>query len=174
VFIAASSIELLRRPLESAQGAEVTVMDTRDDRLTFAADHLGADLTLHADSSAEQRVKEATDGDGFDVVIDSTGNVTAMERGFGFLAHGGRYVLVSVVRENVTFSDPEFHKREGTLLASRNAQPDDFAEVVRQMQAGKVPARALNTHHGPLAQAPELFAMWMDPGAGVIKAILEI
>jgi hypothetical protein len=57
-----------------------------------------------------------------------------MERGFGFLAHGGRYVLVSVVRENVTFSDPEFHKCEGTLLASRNAQPDDFAEVVRQMQ----------------------------------------
>ena len=65
------------------------------------------------------------------------------ERGFGFLAHGARYVLLSVVRQDITFADPEFHKREATLFASRNAQPDDFAEVVRQMEAGKVPTRAL-------------------------------
>ena len=45
-----------------------------------------------------------------------------MQRGFNFVSHGGRYVLVSVVRDDITFSDPEFHKREATLLDSRNAQ----------------------------------------------------
>jgi hypothetical protein len=45
-----------------------------------------------------------------------------MQRGFNFVSHGGHYVLVSVVRDDITFSDPEFHKREATLLDSRNAQ----------------------------------------------------
>lgn len=157
-----------------ARGAEVAVMDMREDRLAFTVDQLGANGTLLADASAEQRINEITSGDGFDVVIDATGNAEAMQRGFGFLGHGGRYVLVSVVRDNITFSDPEFHKREATLLASRNAQPDDFAEVVRQMKAGKVPTQALNTHRGRLDDAPALFREWLRPEAGVIKAILEV
>ena len=60
-------------------------------------------------------------------------------------------MLLSVVRQDIVFSDPEFHKRETTLCASRNAQPDDFAEVVRQMEAGRVPTGALNTHRGSLS-----------------------
>ena len=98
----------------------------------------------------------------------------ADERGFGFLAHGARYVLLSVVRQDITFSDPEFHKREATLFASRNAQPDDFAEVVRQIEAGKVPTRALNTHRGRLEDDAALLVEWARPEAGVIKAILEV
>jgi threonine dehydrogenase-like Zn-dependent dehydrogenase len=61
-----------------------------------------------------------------------------------------------------------------TLCASRNAQPDDFAEIVRQMAAGKVPTRALNTHRGPLSDGAALFRDWIRPEAGVIKAILEV
>ncbi len=157
-----------------ARGAHVTVMDTREDRLAFAVDGLGADTSLFANASAETEAMRMTGGDGFDVVIDATGNAIPMQRGFNFLAHGARYVLLSVVRTEITFSDPEFHKREATLFASRNAQPDDFAEVVRQMEAGKVPTRALNTHTGRLEDGVSLFNEWSQPEAGVIKAILEV
>lgn len=157
-----------------ARGAHVTVMDTREDRLAFAVDGLGADTSLFADASAENEAMRMTGGDGFDVVIDATGNAIPMQRGFNFLAHGARYVLLSVVRTDITFSDPEFHKREATLFASRNAQPDDFAEVVRQMEAGKVPTHALNTHTGRLEDGVSLFNEWSRPEAGVIKAILEV
>lgn len=157
-----------------ARGAHVTVMDLRADRLGFTLDVLGADQMLVADASAEAEAGRLTSGDFYDVVIDATGNAAAMQRGFGFLAHAGRYVLVSVVRTDITFSDPEFHKREATLFASRNAQPDDFAEVVRQMEAGKVPTRALNTHRGSLSDAPSLFDAWLRPEGGVIKAMLEV
>jgi 2-desacetyl-2-hydroxyethyl bacteriochlorophyllide A dehydrogenase len=151
-----------------ARGAHVTVMDTRADRLAFATDQ------LLADSSAEAEAARMTGGDGFDVVIDATGNAVPIERGFGFLAHGARYVLLSVVRQDITFSDPEFHKREATLLASRNAQPDDFAEVVRQIEGGRVATRALNTHRGRLEDGAALMKEWARPEAGVIKAILEV
>ena len=157
-----------------ARGADVTVMDTREDRLAFAVDGLKANASLFADASAEDQVQKMTSGDGFDVVIDATGNAIPMQRGFNFLAHGARYVLLSVVRQDITFSDPEFHKREATLFASRNAQPDDFAEVVRQMEAGNVPSRALNTHSGRLEDGVQLFQDWSRPEAGVIKAILEV
>jgi 2-desacetyl-2-hydroxyethyl bacteriochlorophyllide A dehydrogenase len=157
-----------------ARGANVTVMDMREDRLAFTRDRLGTDHLLLADGQAEERAKAITDGDFFDVVIDATGNAQAMHRGFNFVAHAGRYVLVSVVPGEITFSDPEFHKRETTLFASRNAQPDDFAEVVRQMEAGTVPTLALNTHRGKLSDGPELIRQWVRPEAGVIKAILEV
>ncbi|MDM9625317.1 zinc-binding alcohol dehydrogenase family protein [Rhizobium sp. S152] len=157
-----------------ARGADVTVMDMREDRLAFTVASLGADRTLVANPDAEAEARKITGGDFFDVVIDATGNAAAMQRGFGFVAHAGRYVLVSVVRQDITFSDPEFHKRETTLYASRNAQPDDFAEVVKQMEAGRVPTLALNTHRGALADAPQLFNDWLRPEAGVIKAILEV
>lgn len=157
-----------------ARGAHVTVMDTREDRLAFAVDRLGADATIIANAGAEAQAERQTAGEWYDVVIDATGNAAPIERGFGFLAHGARYVLLSVVRQDITFSDPEFHKREATLIASRNAQPDDFAEVVRQIEAGRVPTRALNTHRGRLEDGATLFNDWLKPEAGVIKAILEV
>ena len=157
-----------------ARGAHVTVMDTRADRLAFARERLGADAALGADAGAEAQAERLTGGDWFDVVIDATGAAPPIERGFGFLAHGARYVLLSVVRQDITFSDPEFHKREATLIASRNAQPDDFAEVVAQMRAGRVPTRALNTHRGSLSDGVALFQDWSRPEAGVIKAILDL
>ena len=157
-----------------ARGAHVTVMDMREDRLAFARDTLGADAVLMAGPDAEAQAADLTGGDGFDVVVDATGAAPPIERGFGFLAHGARYVLLSVVKGTITFSDPEFHKREATLLASRNALPADFAEVVRQMQAGRIPTAALNTHRGALADAPALLPDWSRPEAGVIKAILDV
>ncbi|GEO84834.1 MULTISPECIES: zinc-binding alcohol dehydrogenase family protein [Alphaproteobacteria] len=157
-----------------ARGAHVTVMDTREDRLAFAVEQLGADEILIAGDQAESEAERRTDGEWYDVVIDATGNAAPMQRGFNFLNHGARYVLLSVVRQDITFADPEFHKREATLFASRNAQPDDFAEVVRQMEAGRVPTRALNTHRGRLEDGARLFSEWSRPEAGAIKAILEV
>lgn len=157
-----------------ARGAHVTVMDPRTDRLAFARDRLGADATLTAGSGALDEAMAATAGEGYDVAIDATGLPGPIESGFAFLAHGARYLLLSVVPQEIRFSDPEFHKREATLIASRNAQPDDFAEVLRQMAAGRVPTGALNTHTGPLVEADRLIPAWSRPEAGVIKAILEV
>jgi threonine dehydrogenase-like Zn-dependent dehydrogenase len=64
------------------------------------------------------------------VVFDATGSAAAIESGFDYVAHGGSYVLLSVVAADIRFSDPDFHKRETTLLGSRNAPLADFAAVI--------------------------------------------
>jgi len=80
---------------------------------------------------------------------------------------------VSIVPERISFADPEFHKREATLIASRNATPEDFETVLDAMRAGEVPSAALNTHRLQLADVPSSFASLLDPKAGVVKAIVE-
>jgi len=155
------------------RGASVTVLDVRAERLAFCREQLGASSGVPIGADDEAELARLTDGEFFDVVFDATGNPRAMERGFKFIAHGGKYVLVSIVRDNITFSDPEFHKREATLLGSRNATMEDFDTVLRAMRAGLIPDAALNTHRLPLSRVPAEFAHLLDPAAAVVKAIVE-
>ena len=158
----------------SLKGADVTVLDGRADRLQFCRDALGITRTVQLGDGDKEQLSDATGGEFFDVVFDATGNIAAMERGLDFVAHGGSYVLVSIVRDRLSFSDPEFHKRETTLLGSRNATVDDFEEVVAAMKAGKVPTALLNTHRTTLDEFTNVLEDWMQPSAGVIKAIVEV
>lgn len=155
-------------------GAQVTVLDAREDRLAFCRDVLRVAHTVTVGAGDRARLEAVTNGDFFDAVFDATGNVAAMERGLDFVAHGGAYVLVSIVPERISFADPEFHKRETTLLGSRNATADDFRAVLAAMRAGLVPTRAMNTHRAALDDVVGALARWMDPASGVIKAIVEV
>jgi 2-desacetyl-2-hydroxyethyl bacteriochlorophyllide A dehydrogenase len=155
------------------RGATVTALDTRLERIAFCRQHLGAHAGVLCGADDESELARLTDGNFFDVVFDATGNPRAMERGFGLIAHGGKYVLVSVVRDSISFADPEFHKRETTLLGSRNATMEDFETVLSAMRAGQIPDAALNTHRLPLASVPTDFASLLDPARGVVKAIVE-
>lgn len=147
-------------------GAEVTVLDGNAARARFCVDRLGA--------AAMAAPGEDLAGGGFDAVFDATGSPAAMEAGFAHVAHGGTYVLVSVVAADIRFSDPEFHKREMTLMGSRNATIADFEAVIAAIRAGAIPTGAMHTHSAPLAELPAAIGGWMAPESGVIKAIVEV
>ena len=155
-------------------GAEVTVLDGREDRLAFSSRLDGVQHTIRVGEGDVERMRDNTGGDFYDVVFDCTGSPKAMERGFGFVAHGGTYVLVSIVQGNISFSDPEFHKRETTLLSSRNATLADFAAVMTAMRDGKLPTRAIKTHSAPLWEAVERMPEWIRPEAGTVQAVFEL
>ena len=152
----------------------MTVLDGREDRLAFSSRLDGVQHTIRVGEGDVERMRDNTGGDFYDVVFDCTGSPKAMERGFGFVAHGGTYVLVSIVQGNISFSDPEFHKRETTLLSSRNATLADFATVMTAMREAQVPTRAIKTHSAPLWQAAERMPEWIRPEAGTVKAVFEL
>ena len=174
LVVGAGPIGMAAMVFAKLRGAVVTALDGRQDRLDFCTRELGVGGAVALGADDEARLSAATDGEFFDVVFDATGNAKAIERGFQFVAHGGTYVLISVVRDTITFSDPEFHKRETTLLGSRNATAEDFELVLAAMRAGQVPTAALNTHRLKLADVPTDFAGLLDPAAGVVKAIVEV
>jgi len=156
------------------RGAVVTALDMREDRLAFCREVLEVTGTVVGGPGALEALSKITGGDLFDIVIDATGNASSMETGFDYVAHGGTYVLVSVVRETISFADPKFHAREISLLGSRNATRQDFDEVFRAMRDGHVPTPALATHRASLEESPSRFVEWLKPETGVIKAIIEI
>lgn len=151
-------------------GAAVSVLDHDAERAATAKSIADANVIRPGDDDW----REATHGNGFDVVFDATGNQQAMEKSFDFVAHGGRYVLVSVVKETITFKDPDFHRRELTLLGSRNATSEDFERVIAALRAGKVPVDRLITHRTSLADAVRNIPIWATRKSGLIKALIEI
>ena len=172
LVVGAGPIGMAAMIFAQLRGATVTALDGRQDRLDFCTKSLGVRTGVTLGDTDEAQLAALTNNEFFDVVFDATGNPKAMERGFKFVAHGGTYVLISVVGANITFSDPEFHKREMTLMGSRNATAEDFETVLNAMRAGLIP-QALNTHRLTLAEVPTKFQDLLDPKAGVIKAIVE-
>lgn len=159
--------------LARLSGGDVVIYD-RDGERALAAERITGAKTLQSSGDAAEAVKSFTGGDGFDVVFDATGSARAMEAGFDFVAHGGRYVLVSVVREAIAFKDPDFHRKEMTLLGSRNATAEDFERVISAIRGGQVPVEEIITHRTGLVGAVEKLPLWATKKSGLIKALIEI
>jgi 2-desacetyl-2-hydroxyethyl bacteriochlorophyllide A dehydrogenase len=155
-------------------GLDVNLLDMSSERLGFAESALGFATLDGSRHSAADLVRGATDGEGFDVVFDATGNTQSVQSAFAHVAHGGTLVLVSVVKDDIVFSDPEFHKREMTLIGSRNALSADFDHVASSMRNGAVPMAKLVTHRTTLARTPLDLARWAHEKSGLIKAVIEV
>ena len=153
---------------------DVTVMDVSGERLAFAARHLGFLVIDGSKGQIAEKISERTAGTGFDVVYDATGNSRSMQSAFAYVAHGGVMVMVSVVQDDITFSDPEFHKREMMLIGSRNATRADFQRVIASIRAGEIPIDRLVTHRTTLRDSPRDIALWAHQKSGLIKAMIDV
>jgi threonine dehydrogenase-like Zn-dependent dehydrogenase len=107
-------------------------------------------------------------------VFDATGNLNAIQSGFELMSFGGKYVLVGLQKGNVSFSHPEFHKREGTLMSSRNATHDDFRFVIDSITRGQVDPVRLITDRIGFGDAVDGFRRLLTPGSNSIKGIIEL
>jgi 2-desacetyl-2-hydroxyethyl bacteriochlorophyllide A dehydrogenase len=156
-------------------GANVIALDINEARLQFCREKLKVDHTIHAAApDVFQQIREITRGDMPTVVFDVTGNVRAINNAFQYMAHGGRYVLIGLQKETISFSHPEFHKREGTLMSSRNATRQDFAYVLDSVKRGDISPINYITHRVSFPEAAGAFESWLNPASGVIKAIIEL
>lgn len=155
-------------------GAEVIAMDVSARRLSFCEENPGIKHCINpAKEDAVARLKEITNGDMPTVVADCTGNLQAINNGLSFLAHGGRFVLIGLQKGPLVISHPEFHKREATLMSSRNALPADFWHVMECIRSGSVKPADYITHKVRFAELKSEFASLTAPGNHVLKAIIE-
>ena len=152
------------------RGAQVALLDLSPERLMMAAEKFGFEVGY----TSAQTAVDATDGEGYDVLFDATGHGAAIEAGFAAVAHGGSYVLVSVVKDNITFNDPEFHKREMRLIGSRNALKDDFDWVMQAFRDNLIDADALCSNVLSMYELTTAFSALAADRVGLIKAIVKL
>jgi threonine dehydrogenase-like Zn-dependent dehydrogenase len=109
------------------RGADIIVADINAARLDFCARQFGITRTI--DASREKPIealKKLTAGDLPTLVCDATGNQSSMNAAFDFPAHGGRIVFVGLLQGDVTFNDPNFHRREITHRARFDEAVEEF------------------------------------------------
>ena len=173
LIIGAGPIGLATAQFAKVAGAEVTVMEVNEARLKFCADVLGIDKLVAAQRDPLKQVEALLGGELPTLVFDCTGSSKSMHSAFDYVSHGGTLVLVGHIKGDLSFSDPHFHSREMTLLASRNATPDDFAWVIDSLRTNDIDLSPWITHQAtPETIVPE-FPTWLDPATGVIKAMLS-
>jgi 2-desacetyl-2-hydroxyethyl bacteriochlorophyllide A dehydrogenase len=156
-------------------GAMVIAIDVNEQRLEFCKQKLGVPYIVNAASSnAVEAVRDITGGDMAGLVFDATGNLRAIENGLSYVAHSGKYILVGLQKQAFSFSHPEFHKRETTLMSSRNALRKDFEQVITAIREKKTDPTAFITHTVNFGEAASNFAGWLQPGSGVIKPMIQL
>lgn len=175
LVIGAGPIGLGTMEFARVAGAKVIALDINEQRLEFCKRKLNCAYSINAlTGDVVEQLNEITNGDMPTVVIDATGSLKSITNAFQYMAHGGRYILVGLQKGDISFSHPEFHKREGTLLSSRNATRQDFEHVISCIKKGKIEPKNFITHRVHFDAVKNEFKNWMDPANAVIKAMAEL
>ncbi|WP_129717646.1 zinc-binding alcohol dehydrogenase family protein [Pedobacter sp. SYP-B3415] len=175
LVVGAGPIGLGTMELAAIAGGRVIALDVNGGRLEFCGRLPGVQHTINAiTEDVTARLMEITGGEMPTVVIDATGSRKAIENAFSYMAHGARFVLIGLQKEAISFSHPEFHKREATLMSSRNATREDFEWVVQCMKAKRLDPATYITERVAFMQTAGVFERWLDPASGVIKAMISL
>jgi 2-desacetyl-2-hydroxyethyl bacteriochlorophyllide A dehydrogenase len=168
--IGLSTIEFVR-----LSGARTIVLDLVHSRLDFCKNVMRVDETILANGNELEELQRLTNGSLAQVVIDATGSNKSMANALNYGAFTGRLVYVGITQQEVTFPHaPIMHRRELTLLASRNALPDDFTRIIRLIEDGKINTQPWITHHAAFDEMIDAFPDWLNPESGVIKAMVAM
>lgn len=174
LVIGAGPIGLGTMEFARIAGAKVIALDLNQQRLDYCRKKLKVEHTINAATAdVLGTLQEITNGNMPTVVLDATGSLKAINTGFQYLAHSGRYVLIGLQKGDIAFSHPEFHKREATLMSSRNATRQDFELVINSIKAGKINPEAYITHRVGFDSVRDVFSSWLNPETSVIKAMIE-
>lgn len=173
VVVGAGPIGLGTMQFAKAAGAQVIALDVNESRLEFCKQSLGIDYTVNALKTPLEDIQTITQGEFPTVVLDATGSPKAMKQSLGYLAHGGRLVYIGLFQGELSFNDPEFHKRETTMMASRNATREDFQHVISSLQSKAVKSSCYVSHRANFEEVHEIFPQWLEPESKVIKAMIH-
>lgn len=129
------------------QGAKTIIMDINEERLAYCQKWTDSDFVLTPSDFAVEKILEMNDGNLPSVVMDATGNKQSMMNAFDYVSHGGKLVYVGLVKDTISFNDPNFHSKELTLMGSRNANLEDFEYVIQCMEEKKLDISSYITHY---------------------------
>jgi 2-desacetyl-2-hydroxyethyl bacteriochlorophyllide A dehydrogenase len=159
VVVGAGPIGLGTALFARETGAEVVVVEKNEDRRAFARRQGWNTL-------------EASDEILGDVVFDATGSAIVMADSLKRVSVGGKLVFVGLTTDSVALDDALFHKREVTLLASRNSV-GQFPRIIKMLEERTISIDDWVTERLDLVNLPGEFAKLIDR-PHLIKAIVDM
>lgn len=172
LILGAGPIGLAVATFADLAGARVIVADIAPARLRFASAVAPRCEALPAGEDLAARLADCTGGAMASVVFDATGDAASMASALRFVAPGGRLVFVSLVQAEIALPDPEFHRREAALYATRNSTRSDFERILPLMESGFIDTKPWISHRASLDAFPAMLDQWLAPGSGLLKGVV--
>ena len=138
VVVGAGPIGLAAASIAKAEGANVVVVDVDAGRRQQVVAKLGVTALNPLLDDYVTNLKKEFGGELACVLMDATGNKGSMSRSVDLIRHGGKIVFIGLYIGDLVLDDPTFHKKETTLLSSRNATRVDFERVIELMDSGAI------------------------------------
>jgi L-iditol 2-dehydrogenase len=160
--------------LAKARGATVIGVTRSADKRALA-ETLGADMTFPGDADAIAKVREATEGRGPDVVIETTGVVPQLAAAVNMTRSGGRILMFGIITAKegaLPFYD--LYYKELALINARVAKSEDYPGAIGIVQRGQVRLEPLISDVMPLGELKAAIGMLGSDGGGQrMKIVLE-
>lgn len=173
LVVGAGPIGLGVAAIAHADGAQVVVADTSEARRNHVDKYLSLPTVDPSADNFEEQLKQLFAGALPLKVIDATGNQHAMNNTVNLIRHGGTIVFVGLFKGNLQISDPDFHKKETTMMGSRNATPEDFEKVGRLMANNQLNAEMMLTHHYQFTSLAEIYEQEVINNRELIKGVIH-
>jgi 2-desacetyl-2-hydroxyethyl bacteriochlorophyllide A dehydrogenase len=175
LVVGAGPIGLSASQFSKQTGAKVYIADVNENRLDFVINsNLAHHKVVVSGKLEAEYLREMMGGLLPTVILDATGNPNSMNNTLNLISHGGRIVFLGLFQGDIVFNDPNFHRREITLLASRNSLPKDFKTIIHLMETGEIDTNSWISHRTSFDKLPAVFPIWLNSQKEVIKGVVEL
>jgi threonine dehydrogenase-like Zn-dependent dehydrogenase len=121
------------------------------------AREFGADVTIDVENEdARERIREATDGRGADVVVDVSSYATApVAEALDYVAPGGTIVLAGVKgwKEIPKFISDKIVLKEISIRGAIGVTSSGYTSAIRLLESRRIPVEKMHTHDFALRDA---------------------
>jgi threonine dehydrogenase-like Zn-dependent dehydrogenase len=156
------------------RGARTIAIDLDDAKLETARLAGATDLIHYGREDVRARLRELTGGDGPDVIIEAIGLPETFRMAVEEVAFTGRVVYIGYAKEPVAYETRLFVQKELDIMGSRNAQPQDFLDVMSMLEAGRFPVEQAVTAVVSLEEAPSILSKWSADPAAYTKIMIQM
>ncbi|MBI4770472.1 MAG: L-threonine 3-dehydrogenase [Chloroflexi bacterium] len=166
-------VGLMTIAVARAGGARsVFATDVSEYRLNMAR-QFGADLAVNARADVQRLIREATDGEGVDVLLEMSGAPGAIEQGFSLLKPGGEAALLGVAPGPFTFDWNHHIVFKGARVVGITGRRlwETWYQSRGLVRSGAVDLAPLVTHKFPLEQFDQAFEVMRSGESGKVMLI---
>ncbi len=134
------------------------------------AQKVGADVVV----KSHEDVLKQTNGRGVDIVFEATNSPIGPRHATEAVAIGGEVILVGIPEGDEFSLTASLMRRKGLTIKLSRRMGNVYPRAIHMLHKKLVNTKVLVTHHFPLAQTPEAFALQAFYKDGIIKSMIEV
>ena len=155
------------------RGATVIAVDIDDDKLKKALT-LGATYTINtAKTNLHKEILHTLNNEAPDVVVEAVGNPITYKAAIEEVASTGRVVCIGYAKNDIKFTTKLWVRKELDILGSRNADTDNFKEVLSLLSSGSFPSKEVISKIVNPEEAADAFKEWSENPVKIFKILLK-